>query len=64
MQVNNKWRKTKPDIYIWDTESRSILAHFNDFHTNGVNNLAFSPDGTLLLTTGLDENNSIAIYDW
>jgi len=26
--------------------------------------LTFSPDGTLLLSNGQDDNNSIAIYDW
>ncbi len=30
----------------------------------GVSHLEFSPDGTLLLTIGMDPDYSLAIYDW
>lgn len=40
------------DIYIWDSESKSVIGHINDFHRKAVVHLDFSPDGTLLLTAG------------
>ena len=52
------------DIYIWDSESKAILGHINDFHRKAVDYLAFSPDGTLLLSAGMDDDNSIAVHDW
>ena len=29
-----------------------------------MNALAFSPDGTLLLSAGMDDDFSLAIHDW
>lgn len=52
------------DIYIWDSDTKAVLGHINDFHRKAVVYLEFSPDGTLLLTAGEDEDHSIAIYDW
>jgi len=52
------------DILIWEAESKAIIGHINDFHRRGVNFLSFSPDGSLLLSAGLDEDFSIAIHDW
>jgi hypothetical protein len=36
------------------------------FHTRGVSLLAFSEDagGTVLVSVGLDDANSVAVYDW
>lgn len=40
------------DIYIWDSDTKSVLGHINDFHRKAIVKLAFSPDGTYLLTAG------------
>lgn len=34
------------------------------YHKNAVTHLDFSPDGKLLLSVGMDADNSVAIYDW
>jgi hypothetical protein len=36
------------------------------FHTRGVSLLAFAEDagGTVLVSVGLDDANSVAVYDW
>lgn len=52
------------DIYIWDANSKEVLANIRDFHIFAVNNLVFSPDGTLLLSSGEDVDNSIAVHSW
>jgi microtubule-associated protein-like 6 len=41
-----------------------LLGHINDFHRRAVTALEFSPEGTLLLSVGADEDNSLAVYDW
>ena len=63
-QMAQKGKATTIDIYVWDAESKSILSHINDFHIRAVNQLAFSPDGSKLLSVGQDDDNSLAIYDW
>ena len=52
------------DVYVWDVETKTMLSHLNDFHLRAVNQLAFSPDGSKLLSVGQDDDNSLAIYDW
>lgn len=55
---------SRVDIYVWEAEEKSVRAWIDDFHLNGVCCLEFSPDGTLLLSVGLDKDNSLAIHDW
>ena len=52
------------EIMIWDVESMSLICFIQDFHIRGVSHLAFSPDGTILLTIGMDDDHSLALYDW
>lgn len=52
------------DIYVWDVENKAILAHINDFHLRAVCQLAFSPEGSKLLSVGQDDDNSLALHDW
>lgn len=52
------------DIFVWDLETKQVLANFNDFHLRAIVFLKFSPDGTLLLSIGQDDDNSLAIHDW
>ncbi len=55
---------TKPLIQIWSSESLSTLQTLTGFHSNGVQCIDFSPSGDLLLTVGMDEMHSVAIYRW
>jgi microtubule-associated protein-like 6 len=51
-------------IYVWNIETKEIIAHLKGFHKGAVNILRFSPDGSKLLAIGKDNNNSLAIFDW
>jgi len=56
-------------IYVWDTkgsknEAKQVLSKIEDFQIIAINELAFSPSGTYLLSSGGDVDNSIAIHDW
>lgn len=59
-----KGRSKNLDIYVWDTQTKQKAAYLTGFHTGAVKHLKFSPSGNLLLSVGLDENNSLAVYDW
>jgi microtubule-associated protein-like 6 len=52
------------EIMVWDIETKALLSLIQGFHIRGVSHLAFSPDGTLLLSIGMDDDNSIGLYDW
>ena len=51
-------------IYIWEVDTKRILAVLQGYHRCAVNILKFSPDGSILLSIGKDEYNSVALYDW
>ena len=59
-----KGRSKKLDIYVWDTVTMQKKAFLTGFLTGAVKHLKFSPNGNYLLGVGLDENNSLAVYDW
>jgi len=51
-------------INVWDSESKQILSHIKDFHLRYISAIAFTPDGTFLVSAGGDPDNSIAVHDW
>ena len=51
-------------IYVWDIETREVLAVLKGFIQGAAYILKFSPDGSKLLCIGKDADHSIAIYDW
>ena len=53
-----------PAIYIWNVETKDILAQLQGFHTSAIRHLKFSPNGSKLLSIGEDVNHSFALYDW
>lgn len=52
------------EIMVWEVDSKQCISIIEGFHLRGVSHLAFSPDGTLLLSIGMDDDNSIGLYDW
>lgn len=52
------------DIFVWEVESKKVLAQLNGFHLRAIQLIKFSPDGKSLFTFGKDDDNSLAIYDW
>ena len=54
-----------PAIHVWDADSLELACEpISGFHTRGVCAMSFSPDGSLLATIGMDNEHSIAIYNW
>ncbi|TNV87854.1 hypothetical protein FGO68_gene13813 [Halteria grandinella] len=52
------------DIYVWDVRTLEACARLNTYHEKSVRQVAFSPNGSKLLTIGTDNQNPAAIYDW
>ena len=52
------------DVFVWRASTQEVLAQLTGFHRRAVNCLAFSPNGSKLLTVGADDQHSVAIYDW
>ena len=53
-----------PKICIWNPASMALLNTLKGFHRRGVNQLAFSKTGQYILSLGVDDQHSLAIYDW
>ena len=54
-----------PMVCVWSPKDPSKpLATLKGFHKRAVTSLAFSEDGRKVLTVGLDDNHSLAVYDW
>lgn len=53
-----------PRIIIWDVGTCEILNGLRGFHQRAVTSMAFSPNGTRLLSIGQDIWHSLAVYDW
>eukprot|EP01006_Ploeotia_vitrea_P014079 TRINITY_DN37392_c0_g1_i1.p1 TRINITY_DN37392_c0_g1~~TRINITY_DN37392_c0_g1_i1.p1 ORF type:complete len:741 (+),score=138.60 TRINITY_DN37392_c0_g1_i1:114-2336(+) len=53
-----------PSICVWDLESRQLLAKLEGYHKRAVVSLAFSACGSKVASVGLDDNHSVAVYDW
>ncbi len=54
----------QPEVNIWDASSKQTLSVIKGFHTRGVCAVNFSCSGKLLLTVGLDDEHSIAVWRW
>ena len=53
-----------PQILVWDSTNCKKLSMLKGFHERGVCSLDFSPDGNQLVSVGLDDKHSIAIWNW
>ncbi|CAM9091671.1 unnamed protein product, partial [Phaeothamnion confervicola] len=53
-----------PAIHVWDMATMQASAALQGFHQKAVSQLAFSSDGATLASVGLDDDNSVAVYDW
>jgi hypothetical protein len=53
-----------PAVHVWDAHTMQNLAVLAGLHKRGVSLLAFSNDGNLLATVGLDGDHCVAVYDW
>lgn len=59
------WQLGKnPVVHIWSSRTLRILSFLEGGHTRGVCCLGFSRDGDRLASIGLDDHNSLVIWDW
>lgn len=50
-------------VTLWDVESGDLITAFEDWHTNRIDGLAFSPDGTQFASGSWDETFTIYNLD-
>ncbi|XP_078490103.1 echinoderm microtubule-associated protein-like 6 [Ciona intestinalis] len=55
---------SNPTIHVWDATSKQTLSILKGFHVGGVCSVNFSASGKLLLSVGLDEQHSVAVWRW
>ncbi|KAG3112607.1 Echinoderm microtubule-associated protein-like 6 [Phytophthora idaei] len=53
-----------PVIHVWRIDSLEVLVSLRGFHRHGIAELRFNSAGNLLASVGLDDRNSLALYDW
>ena len=53
-----------PGIYVWDVDSCKQVSKMAGLHRRAVVSVAFSKDGSRVASVGLDDDHSVAIYDW
>lgn len=63
-QTAHVGKASKIDLFIWDTETMKNLACLTGFHRRAIRYLDFSPNGNFILSTGDDDDHSLAVYDW
>eukprot|EP00752_Nemacystus_decipiens_P004400 g4020.t2 len=54
----------RPRVCVWCAETFEVLSVFRGFHTEGVCQVCFSPDGKLLVSVGKDSAHSVAVFHW
>ena len=53
-----------PTIHVWDANTLETLVVLKTSHKGGVLHLAFSGDGSLLLSVGMDKAFSLQVFQW
>lgn len=54
----------KPWLCIWDTTTMECLARYRTPLVKGIKCVAFSNDGEYVVASGMDDNHSLAIFQW
>jgi WD40 repeat protein len=63
-QMPAKGKSRNIDCYVWDTITKAPLVKLSGQHRGGIRHVKFSPNSNLLLTVGMDDDNSFVVYDW
>eukprot|EP00658_Telonema_sp_P-2_P077592 TRINITY_DN7051_c0_g1_i8.p1 TRINITY_DN7051_c0_g1~~TRINITY_DN7051_c0_g1_i8.p1 ORF type:complete len:684 (+),score=158.29 TRINITY_DN7051_c0_g1_i8:706-2757(+) len=53
-----------PKILVWNTEDCSTIVELTGAHQRGISCLAFSSSGNRLGSVGMDDQNSVVVWDW
>ena len=49
---------------MWDATSKKTLSVIKGFHSKGVCAVNFSCSGKMLLSVGIDDQHSVAVWRW
>eukprot|EP01038_Epipyxis_sp_PR26KG_P010144 gene10144-13646_t len=61
-QTASKATKGKGGVIVWDAIQCRILSRLDACHQRGVSSLAFSPGEDMLLSVGMDDNNTHILW--
>ncbi|RDD40098.1 Echinoderm microtubule-associated protein-like 6 [Trichoplax sp. H2] len=50
--------------HVWHASSKETLSILRGFHKGGICAVNFSSSGKLVLTVGIDDNHSVAVWQW
>ncbi|XP_047132983.1 echinoderm microtubule-associated protein-like 6 isoform X1 [Hydra vulgaris] len=53
-----------PSVHIWEAGTQKTLSVLQGYHTKGICGVNFSSSGRYLLTIGLDNDHSLAVWKW
>ena len=53
-----------PSICVWSSTTCELLAELKGFHQRAVCALSFDGTGKFLASVGMDDDHSVAVYDW
>jgi microtubule-associated protein-like 6 len=51
-------------IHVWDSSTLCTRARLAGVHAFAIVSLAFSPDGSRIISCGIDDLHTVAIWDW
>ncbi|CAL4161493.1 unnamed protein product, partial [Meganyctiphanes norvegica] len=54
----------KGDIHIWESSGLHIMSFIRDAQKGGIAALTFSQDGNRLASIGMDDHQTLVIWDW
>lgn len=55
---------TNPMVHVWNVSTKQTLSIVQGFHEKGVCSVKFSSSGRYLVTVGLDDGHSLAVWKW
>ena len=55
---------SKPSIHVWNIFNLEPLKIIKTNHKNGIYDLIFSRDSSLIVSIGIDEFHSIQVTNW
>lgn len=53
-----------PKIIVWNSENCETIVELTGAHTRGISCLGFSASGNKLASVGMDDQNSVVVWDW
>lgn len=62
-QTASKTSKGKGSVFVWDAVQSRLLCRMDGCHQRAVCSLAFSPDGSQLVSVGQDDSNTHILWE-